>query len=59
MKVNTLMAVTFAFIVLGTLAEGYNLAHHQEMANTACKSKEQIEYVDSKGFECKQDKHII
>ena len=59
MKVNTLMGITFTVIALGTLAEGYNLAHHQEMANTTCESKQQIKHVDSKGFECKETQHNI
>ena len=53
MKVKTLMIATFSLIVVGTVAEGYNLAHHQEMALSKCKTEHNIDYVDSKGFKCK------
>ena len=57
-KVNKFIKIVLAlmvFVVLGTIAKGFNEAHHQEMALEACGSQEQIARVDEKGFRCKTD----
>jgi hypothetical protein len=54
---SNLKKVFIAIVILvglGTIAEGFNEAHHKELAKVECGSKANIEKVDSKGFECKK-----
>lgn len=55
---KTLTFVLFGLIVLiilGNVAKGFNEAHHEAMALKACKSKENIQFVNSKSFACKRE----
>lgn len=43
-----------ALIGLGTIAQGFNEAHHKEMALKECKTEQNIEFVNSKTYKCKK-----
>ncbi len=51
-SLKMIIAVVGSLIILGIFSEGFNTAHHQEMALKSCGSQSNIQEVNSMNFTC-------
>jgi hypothetical protein len=51
-SLKMIIAVVGSLIILGIFSEGFNTAHHQEMALKACGNQSNIQEVNSMNFTC-------
>lgn len=51
-SLKMIIAVVGSLIILGIFSEGFNTAHHQEMALKACSSQSNMQEVNSMNFTC-------
>jgi len=55
-SLKMIIAVVGSLIILGIFSEGFNTAHHQEMALKACGNQSNIQDVNSMNFTCYDQK---